>query len=161
MSALQLVDDYKIFQKQNRQLYFKKGKDQTETEVSVKPCFPWTQPEHFLSLRDDDDNEVFLIEDLQALDFNAIEAVRHSMRPAQFILEINRINSIEEDVELRIFDVETVQGSRIFHTKLEDWPTLLDDGSILIEDLSGDTFKVEGLQRLDQRSQKILSTYVS
>ncbi|MFT6068512.1 MAG: hypothetical protein ACJAT2_002293 [Bacteriovoracaceae bacterium] len=158
MTALKIVDDYKIYMGDSHQLTFEKqGK---KTEVKVKQCFPWSQPNEFLSLRDNKGNEVFLIEDLKELDVLTRLTVEEYLKTAEFVMKIEKIFHIEEDVELREYTVLTGQGKRVFHTKLEDWPEFLPDGSILIEDLAGDIFKIEDVSLLDPISQKNLSPYV-
>src|SRR5688500_17738623 len=36
--------------------------------VHVQRCFPWSEPDHFISLRDDDDQEFALVADPSLLD---------------------------------------------------------------------------------------------
>ena len=131
------------------------------TEVTLKECFPWSAPGKYLSLRDKDDNEIYLIEDHERLDREARELIEAELNFSQFVLTISSIDKIEEDVELRRFLVQTEQGSRIFQTKLESWPEVHEDGVILIEDLAGDLFRINNVNHLDEHSRKELSPYVS
>ena len=130
-------------------------------EVFLKQCFPWTYPGEYLSLRDKDDNEVCLIEKLEDINEEARVLIEEEIRFSQFVLNITSIEKIEEDVELRRYLVHTEQGIRVFQTKLEDWPEVKMDGVILIEDLAGDLFKINDWRKLDSKSQKELSPYVS
>ncbi len=130
-------------------------------EVTLKQCFPWSLPGKYLSLRDKDDNEVCLIENLMDLEGETRELIEAELNFSQFVLKISSITKIEEDVELRRFLVETEQGSRIFQTKLECWPEVHEDGVILIEDLAGDLFRIDNVNQLDEQSRKELSPYVS
>jgi|GEM_PF-435932 len=132
-----------------------------KVEVHIKQCFPWSHPGKYLSLRDLDDNEVCLIEDMQDLDPISIEILSKELEYSQFVLNVLSISSIEEDVELRRYLVMTPQGQRLFQTKLEDWPEILEDGTILIEDLAGDLFKIDNWKQLDKRSREELAPYVS
>lgn len=130
-------------------------------EVFLKQCFPWTHPGEYLSLRDKDDNEVCLIEKLEDINEEARVLIEEEIRFSQFVLNITSTEKIEEDVELRRYIVHTEQGIRVFQTKLEDWPEVKMDGVILIEDLAGDLFKINDWRKLDSKSQKELSPYVS
>lgn len=130
-------------------------------EVFLKQCFPWTYPGEYLSLRDKDDNEVCLIEKLEDINEEARALIEEEIRFSQFVLNITSIEKIEEDVELRRYLVHTEQGIRVFQTKLGDWPEVKMDGVILIEDLAGDLFKINDWRKLDSKSQKELSPYVS
>ncbi len=130
-------------------------------EVFIKECFPWRSPGKYLSLRDKDDNEVCLIEDLMQLEEAARLLIEEELNFSQFVLEILSIEKIEEDVELRRYLVQTAQGERIFQTKLETWPELLEDGEVMIEDLAGDLFRIKNVNRLDEKSRQELSPYIS
>ncbi|MEC7277506.1 MAG: DUF1854 domain-containing protein [Bdellovibrionota bacterium] len=148
-----------LWRQENGILCLKYG--EREVEVFLKQCFPWTTPGRFLSLRDKDDNEVCLIEDLEQINNEARALLKEELAFSQFVLNIINVKNIEEDVELRRFQVETSQGLRVFQTKLEDWPEVLENGTILIEDLAGDLFRITNWRELDSHSQKELSPYVS
>ncbi|MCF8059197.1 MAG: DUF1854 domain-containing protein [Bacteriovoracaceae bacterium] len=132
-----------------------------EVEIHLKQCFPWSRPGEFLSLRDIDDNEVCLLHSLDDLDESTRKLIEEELSFSQFILNIHKVVKIEEDVELRRYLVQTKQGVRVFQTKLEDWPEVLENGTILIEDLAGDLFRIDDWRELDLESQKELSAYVS
>jgi hypothetical protein len=159
MKELKEKRNISIFKKENGLLFVNYGNQQIE--VHIKQCFPWSTPGEFLSLRDKDDNEVCLIENLSELDSDTQKLIRQELSFSQFVLKIERVEKVEEDVELRQFHVLTNQGSRVFQTKLEDWPEVLENGVVLIEDLSGDIFRIEDWRLLDQSSKKELSAYIS
>lgn len=132
-----------------------------EIELHIKQCFPWSNPGKFLSLRDKDDNEIILIEDLDDCSLDIKKLIEEELKFSQFILTIESIEDIEEDVELRRYNVMTTQGPRIFQTKLEDWPELLSNGEILIEDLSGDIFKIEDISKLKNEDREKIEPYIN
>ncbi len=153
------IETLKLWRQSNGILCLKYG--EREVEVFLKQCFPWSNPGEFLSLRDKDDNEVCLIENLNDLDQESRLLIEEELAFSQFVLHIEKIEKIDEDVELRSFRVHTSQGLRVFQTKLEDWPVPLANGTILIEDLAGDLFRIDNWKNLDSHSQKELSPYVS
>jgi hypothetical protein len=148
-----------LYRKDNNLLYVKT--EGREIQVHVKQCFPWSSPGTMLSLRDGDDNEVCFIENIDELDSTSRQILRDFLKLSDFVLEVIKIVDIKEDVELRQYDVTTRGGKRRFHTKLDEWPEVLDDGSVLIQDLAGDLFRIKSVEELDPNSQKILSTYVA
>jgi len=149
----------RVLKKENGLLFVHYG--EREVEVHIKQCFPWSGPGEFLSLRDKDDNEACLIENIHDLDAESQKIIREELSFSQFVLKVKKIVEIKEDVELRQFRVITDQGERVFQTKLEDWPEVLEHGVILIEDLAGDLFRIDNWHKLDQKSKKELSPYVS
>jgi hypothetical protein len=52
--------------------------------------------------------------------------------------------------------VETRQGPRLFQTELDEWPTKIGEGRLLIEDLCGDLYTIENPAALDPLSRKLL-----
>lgn len=128
--------------------------------VKVRQCFPWSEPRQHLSLRDDDDEEVALVDDPTLLDESSRDALERALAEAGFVLEVTRVESIEEEVEIRQWVVETRQGRRAFQTHLDDWPRALPMGGLLIRDVGGDLYRLPATSELDPRSRTLLWAYV-
>ena len=96
-----------------------------ERPVSVRRCFPWTEPTRHLSLRDADEEEFALVRDPAELDARSRAALEMALAVAGFVFEVIRVLEIEEEVEIRRWRVETRQGPRTFQTRLDDWPRSL------------------------------------
>ena len=128
--------------------------------VRLRQCFPWSEPRRHLSLRDDDDEEVLLVEDPATLPAESREALEAALADAGFVLEVTRVLSIEEEVEIRHWTVETAQGRRTFQTHLDDWPRVLPVGGLLIRDVAGDLYKLPAPSTMDRRSRELLWAFV-
>ena len=109
-------------------------------EVTVSPCFPWSSPGRYLSLRDGENQEVALVKDLEDLDEDSASCLRTALQETRFVLEVESIEAIEKEFELRNWHVVTRQGTRKFQTRLDDWPRPLPDGSALVQDIQGFIF---------------------
>src|SRR5438093_13373556 len=109
-----------------------------ERAVWVRRCFPWSEPARFVSLRDDDEEEFALVRDPAELDSASRHALEEAMAAAGFVFEVTQVTAIEEEVEIRHWRVETVQGTRSFPTRLDAWPRLLPHGGLLLRDVAGD-----------------------
>jgi hypothetical protein len=131
-------------------------KDGVRTPVRVCRCFPWSEPGRFISLRDEKENEVALIEQLGELDAASRNAVELALAEAGFVMQIERIESAEEVYEIRAWKVKTRQGPRTFQTALDEWPREIASGGFLIKDVAGDLFLIADPEKLDANSQKIL-----
>ena len=125
----------------------------------VRPCFPWSQPSRFVSLRDFDDEEIGFVRDVSDLDAVSRPALEQALIEAGFVLEIARISSIEEEVEIRSWRVDTLAGPRSFQTARDEWPRELPGGGLLIRDVAGDLFFVREPTKLDEESQDLLWAY--
>jgi hypothetical protein len=123
-------------------------------------CFPWSAPGELVSLRDENDREELLVERFAELDQRSARALETALGASGFVLDILRVESIEEDYEMRIWHTETRQGKRTFQTKLDDWPWATPEGGHLLRDLAGDLFRVPPLETLDEKSRRQLWAYV-
>ena len=128
--------------------------------VRVHRCFPWSEPGHFLSLRDADNEEFALVGSPDDLDETSRLALEAALVEAGFVLEVMRITDVDEEVEIRTWKVETRQGARTFQTRLDDWPAEVPGGGIVIRDVAGDLYHVVSPEDLDARSRKWLWAFV-
>jgi hypothetical protein len=128
--------------------------------VRLRQCFPWSEPQRHLSLRDEDDEEVALVEDPATLGEESRRALEHALAEAGFVLEVVRVLSIEEEVEIRQWKVETRHGPRSFQTHLDDWPRALPMGGLLIRDVGGDLYLLAAPPEMDRRSKELLWAFV-
>lgn len=128
--------------------------------VRLRQCFPWSEPNRHLSLRDEDDEEIALVEDPASLEPESRRALEEAVAEAGFVLEVVRVLSIEEEVEIRQWKVETKYGPRSFQTHLDDWPRTLPMGGLLIRDVAGDLYLLAAPEKLDRRSKELLWAFV-
>lgn len=128
--------------------------------VHVRPCFPWSDSQRFISLRDAEQNEIALIRDPGELDDASRAALEQALAEAGFLLEVIQVLSVEEEVEIRHWRVVTRQGPRSFQTRLDDWPRSLPDGGFLIRDVAGDLYHLPEPGELDKESRELLWAFV-
>jgi len=131
-----------------------------ERAVSVRRCFPWSEPLQHLSLRDADEEEFALVQNPAELDVRSRAALERALAVAGFVFEVTRVLEIEEEVEIRRWRVETKQGPRAFQTRLDDWPRTLPHGGLLIRDLAGDLYHLAAPAELDRQSRDLLWAFV-
>lgn len=134
--------------------------DGAERPVRVHRCFPWSEPGRFLSLRDDDDEELALVHGMEELDEASRRVLEGALAEAGFVLEVTRIVDVDEEVEIRTWEVETRQGPRSFQTRLDDWPTDVPGGGIVIRDVAGDLYHVADPEAMDAKSRRWLWAFV-
>lgn len=123
--------------------------------VQVSRCFPWTEPSRFLSLRDRDGQEIAFIDDPARLDPNSRAALDRALALSSFVFTIQRIHRVEQDIELRVWDVQTDRGPRRFQTELDHWPDPLPGGGWLLRDVTGDLYRFPQLQQMDRSSRRL------
>jgi hypothetical protein len=132
----------------------------TWISVRLRQCFPWSEPGRHVSLRDDEDEEVALVEDPATLAPESRRALERAVAEAGFVLDVTRVVDVEEEVEIRQWTVETKHGRRSFQTHLDDWPRVLPMGGLLIRDVAGDLYRLPPPETLDARSRELLWAFV-
>lgn len=129
-------------------------------DVTPVRCFPWSETDKYISLRDAAQNELYLVRDARLLEGNARRALRHALDVVGFVLEVVGVDAIEADFEIRSWRVRTRRGPRSFQTELDAWPRPCPGGGYLIEDVAGDVFFIPPLSTLDAESRRHLWPYV-
>ena len=124
--------------------------------VKVRRPFPWSAPDRYISLADDDDNEVRLIADLDALDLESRKMIEAELREICFMIEITGVESIESEFEIRNWKVRTRQGHCLFQTKEDRWPIPLAQGGYLIQSIDSNLFYIPDPKGMDEKSRKLL-----
>jgi hypothetical protein len=133
-----------------------------EGSRSVKPtrCFPWSEPDRWVSLRDADGKELALVEDPRLLDEDSRVALETALRETAFVFEVTRIVAVDEEVEIRTWTVQTRQGLRRFQTARDAWPRELPTGDYLVRDVAGDLYRIGDPEGLDAESRRYLWAFV-
>jgi hypothetical protein len=131
-------------------------KDGKRARVQVRRCFPWREPDNFVSLADDEGKELALVHRLTDLDQGSRQALEEALAVAGFTLEIRRILSLEKEIEIRNWRVDVGGRERTFQTALDEWPRDLGAGALLIRDVGGDLYTIPDPTRLDEKSRRFL-----
>ena len=134
--------------------------DGAPVPVRLRQCFPWSEPGLHLSLRNEEDREVAIVDDPAELDAESRVAIEQALAEAGFVLEVTRVLSIDEEVEIRQWTVETRQGRRSFQTHLDEWPRGLPNGGIVIRDVAGDLYRLAAPAEMDKQSRELLWAFV-
>lgn len=130
--------------------------------IPVRPvaCFPWSEPNNYISLRNDAGTEVGFVHSATELDLSSRTALETTLRQTRFVFEVTSIENVEDEFELRTWSVKTRQGPRSFQTKLDEWPRTLEHGAVIIRDLSGDFYQIDNPLALDPASQKLVWAFM-
>ena len=128
--------------------------------VRVRRAFPWSEPARFISLRDAADREFAMVTEPESVDADSRAALQSALAAVGFVFVVTAVSAIEEEVEIRSWRVQTVQGARAFQTRLDEWPRPLPGGGLLIRDVAGDLYRIDDLAALDAKSRELLWAYV-
>lgn len=135
-------------------------RDGEATPVRPVRCFPWSRPGVFISLRDERDREVALVQDPADLDSASRAVLEHALAEAGFVLQVQRVVAVDDELEIRTWKVETRQGSRTFQTARDEWPRPLPGGGFLVRDVAGDLYVIPHGDELDEDSRRALWAFI-
>ena len=153
-----LLRSPKLERRVDGQLWATTGEN--EAPVRVHRCFPWSEPQRYVSLRDDDQHELAFVTDAADLDRESRLVLEEALAEAGFILDVLAIEEIALEVEIRRWIVQTRQGQRSFQTRLDDWPREVPGGGLVIRDVAGDLYHVAEPEALDKKSRGLLWAFV-
>ncbi len=139
--------------KKGGELYYK------DTIVNLALCFPTEHTSKYISVKNKDGDEVHFINSLSDLELDQNELIKMILKDQRTDQYIVKFNDIRDEIELRVFDVETTSGNTVFYTKLEDWPKKSAKGEFIFNDINGDEYKLCYFD-LDMRSKKKISPLI-
>ena len=140
------------------QLWATRGDE--ERAVRVRRLFPWSEGDKHVSLRDASNREFALVGPEDDLDAESRRTLDEAVEASGFVLEVTRVLALEEEVEIRVWKVETRQGPRTFQTPLDDWPREIPGGGLLIRDVAGDLYLIPDPGAVDRTSRELLWAFV-
>lgn len=139
------------------------GETKTYARVAVHRCFPHSDPEHYISIREPegDGREIGLIEDLAALPEDTQEMLREQMALRYFSPKITRVRSIKEEYGYSYWDVETDRGACRFTVRMGGGSVYaIGANRYLVTDLDGNRFEIPDLYKLTPREIKQLDLFI-
>jgi hypothetical protein len=122
--------------------------------VQILRGFPLSADDRFISVRDDEGQELGLIRDLSELDSKSRQLLEEELDRTYFVPRIRRVNHIEERFHVPRWDVETDRGPRKFEIRSgRSDVRVLDRGRVLIRDADGNHYEIPDYRRLDPASR--------
>ena len=126
----------------------------TTLVLSVKCSFPLSRANEYVSLRDGDNHEIGLVENLHDLDRDSRRIAEEEIERRYFLPEITVIYSVKGHFGTYDWEVETDRGRRSFHMRGRS-ENIIRSGPrrILISDVLGNRYKISDRSKLDRRSK--------
>ena len=139
------------------------GNHKQYPRVSVHRCFPFSDPGHYISIREPeaDGREIGLIEDLYALPKEMRAMLEEQMALRYFPPVIQKIHSIKEENGFSYWDTETDRGACRFTVRMGGGSVYaIGKDRYLVTDLDGNRFEIPELGRMSARELKMLDLFV-
>ena len=126
------------------------------TKVKVLRCFPFSDPHRFIAFKDQDNQEIGLLEDATSLDRESRNVLERELEKSYFIPRITRVRDINDKFGVPKWDVETDRGHRVFELKSRQDIHSLGRGRVLIKDIDGNRYEIADRHTLDGQSRVLL-----
>ncbi len=127
-------------------------------KVRAIRAFPLLNPSEFIVLRDEEDNEIGLIESIKELKSESKKVLEEELQKTYFVPQITRITNLEEKFGVSQWEVETNKGIHTFNVKNRQEVRLFSSGRVLIKDADGNRYEIPDYRLLDSKSIAFLET---
>jgi len=157
-SQLVFLDARKLrFFKRGATLRLTVEEDRSYLKVSVLRAFPLSEPDRFLSVRDDANNEVGLIVDPADLSVENRKLVEEALKRRYILPAVTRIVAAKERFGTVDWTIETDRGVCRFTTRnLRENIQRPAPGRIILNDVDGNRYDIRNVGDLSRESQELL-----
>jgi hypothetical protein len=131
--------------------------DRSYLKVSVLRAFPLSEPNCFLSVRDDANNEVGLIVDPADLGAENRKLVEEELERRYLVPAVTRIVAAKERFGTVDWTIETDRGVCRFTTRnLRENVQRPAPGRVILNDVDGNRYDIRNVDDLNRESQELL-----
>ena len=140
--------------------------EEFERVVAVR-CFPVTNPDEFVSIREPDTKkkgrgkEIGMIRRMADMTEETQKLLNEELYRRYFTPEITKITGMKEKFGYSYWDVETSAGKVTFvlNNPFSNI-RMLEDNSVFINDIDGNCFKITDISKLDAASMRRIEIYL-
>jgi len=137
------------------------GEERSYWKVSVYRCFPLTDPDKYISVRDAMNREIGLIRDLSELEPESQRVVKEELERRYLVPIIKRIVSVRERLGMLLWEVETDRGNRRFLTRaFQEGLEQPEPHRCVLVDLDGNRYYIPDITALDPISFALLKRWL-
>lgn len=137
------------------------GEEKTYERVKLQRNFPNSTPEEYLSVLDDEDNEICLIRDLDCLGEETATLLRREAARRYYVFTIKKILSVNQRYGYSYWKIESGDGVREFTVQdtYRNFRKLGPDRAT-VTDIDGNRYEIPSLDGLDRRSMKKIELFI-
>lgn len=130
-------------------------------KVQVYRCFPLTDPNRYISVRDAMNREIGLISDLSELPPDSQKVVKEELERRYLVPVVKRIIGIKERMGMLMWEVETERGYRRFLTRAsQEGIEQPEPHRCVLVDLDGNRYYIPDITALDPISFSLLKKWL-
>jgi hypothetical protein len=154
-NELRLLDPLKtrLYTDSFGRLQLEIGFEERYGPVKAVRCLPLTQPGKYVSIQDDDGEEIGIVADLGALDTESRRAVEQDLDLYYLKARVRQIKSVEAKNGIITWELVTDLGPKRVHVRDRQNIRPLADGRTILTDIHGAKYEVPAGDELDERSR--------
>jgi len=158
LKVLNLVDPKDVTIKLNEEndTLILKNKGAIYTDVIPERPFPISHPE-FVIFKDSKNRDICTIKDIGKLDRESRKNLEKLLDKLYFIPKIVKIIRLEASGDKFEWETITNRGRRKFNTRGRESVTFIEN-KIIITDTYQNLYEIESIQKIDERSKKIIQS---
>ena len=127
--------------------------DRSYLKVKVVRAAPLSYPDRYISILDEKDEEICMVDDLGDLDAETRALIAEELERRYLTSVIERIHSLRSEFGTSYWEVKTHRGPREFVVQnVAESAQWLGGGRLLLVDVDGNRFEIPDLDSLDKRS---------
>jgi len=152
---LRLLDPRRISLRQdaNRRLQLEVGFEERYSPVRAVRALPLTQPDRYISLQDDEGEEIGMIPSLAELDNESRAAVEQDLDIFYLRPTVQSIEKVEARHGVITWELITSMGPRTVHVRDRSHIRVLPNGRTILTDIHEGKYEIPPLAELDQKSR--------
>ena len=163
MTAMNMIDKDAAFERTQGGFLNLTYKGNLYERVKVVRLFPFTDPDKYISIRENDDRakEIGIIADLADMPDETVAMINEQLALNYYIPVIEKINGIKDESGNAYFNVTTDKGDHEFVINMSSNPvTKLTDTRLIITDLEENRYEIRDINRLSRREQRKLDLFL-
>jgi len=152
---LRLFDPQKVRLRPDKygRLQLEVGFEERYAPVRAVRALPLTQPDKFISIQDDEGNEIGLIPELARLDSESRQAVEEELTLYYLKAKVQAIRKVENRHGVLTWVLETNLGPKTVHVRDRQQIRPLPDGRTILTDIHEAKYEIPPIDTLDERSR--------
>ena len=134
-----------------------------ETRVvgNVMSAFPLTSAGRMVSVRDQEGQELGLLDDVHGLDPDSREIVREELERSYFMPRVKDILDIKEELNVVTWEVVTNRGPRTFDVRhVRQNVRRMGPRRLVIKDVDGNRYEIRDWMNLPPLAQRLIQIYL-
>lgn len=124
--------------------------------VRAVRCLPLTQPDQFISLQDEEGNEIGIVPDSTRLDAESRTALEAELQRYYLKAQVLSIARVETRNGLITWDLVTDLGPKTVHVRDRQHIRPLRGGGTILTDIHEAKYEIPPIEQLDERSRRCL-----